>query len=72
MVLRRSRIEGHEELDSQRELEKLTAFVGIVADEPAEGQGTSWVRKERRKCNLWKRLLFDTHERLTYYASRVE
>jgi hypothetical protein len=54
MVLRRSRIEGHEELDSQRELERLTAFVGIVADEPAEGQGTSWVRKECWKCNLWK------------------
>jgi hypothetical protein len=56
MVLRRSRILGHEELDSQREMERLTAFVGIVADEPAEGQGTSWVRNKRWKCNLWKGL----------------
>jgi hypothetical protein len=33
MVLRRSRIEGREELDSQRQLERLTAFVGIVSEE---------------------------------------
>jgi hypothetical protein len=41
MVLRRSSIQGREELDSQREMERLTAFIWIVADEPAEGQGTS-------------------------------
>jgi hypothetical protein len=33
----------HEELDAQSELERLTTFVGIVADDPAAGQGSSWL-----------------------------
>jgi hypothetical protein len=33
VVLRRSRIEGREELDSQTEMERLSAFVGILSDE---------------------------------------
>jgi hypothetical protein len=39
MVLHGNRKERREELDSQRELERLADFVGILADEPAEGQG---------------------------------
>ena len=54
MVLHGTKKEGREELDSQRQMERLIAFVGIVADEPAEGQGTSRVRKERWKRNLLK------------------
>ena len=38
MALHGNSKEGREELDAQREMERLTAFVGIVADEPAEGQ----------------------------------
>jgi hypothetical protein len=72
MVLRRSSIQGREELDSQREMERLTAFIWIVADEPAEGQGTSWVQKERWKCNIRKRLRFDTHEQLPYHPLGAE
>jgi hypothetical protein len=71
MVLRRSSIEGHEELNIQREMERLTAFVGIVADKPAEGQGTSWVQKERWKCNIRKRLRFDTHGHLIYHPAQA-
>ena len=56
MVLHGTRKEGREELDFQRQMERLIAFAGIVADEPAEGQGTSQVRKERSKCNLLKRV----------------
>jgi hypothetical protein len=41
MVLRRSRNERHEELDSQRELERLTAFVGILTPDAGGGQGSS-------------------------------
>jgi len=70
-VLRRSSIEGHEELDIQREMERLTAFVGIVADEPAKGQGTSWVQKEGWKCNIRKRLRFDTQGQLTYHPTQA-
>ena len=44
MVLHGNREEGREELDSQREMERLTGFPGIVADEPADGQGASAVR----------------------------
>jgi hypothetical protein len=32
----------HEELDSQKEMERLTAFVGILADQPVEGQDGAW------------------------------
>jgi len=41
MVLHGNREEGREELDSQREMERLTGFSGIVADGPADGQGAS-------------------------------
>ena len=41
MVLHGNREEGREELDSQREMERLTGFSGIIADEPADGQGAS-------------------------------
>jgi hypothetical protein len=41
MVLHGNRKERREELDSQREMERLTGFSGIVADEPADGQGAS-------------------------------
>jgi hypothetical protein len=43
MVLHGNRKEGREELDSQREMEDLTAFVGIVAEQPVEGQDDAWV-----------------------------
>jgi hypothetical protein len=41
MVLHGDRKGGREELDSQREMERLTGFSGIIADEPADGQGAS-------------------------------
>ena len=41
MVLRLNSIEAHEELDSQREMERLTAFVGLVAEDAGGGQGSS-------------------------------
>jgi len=61
MVLRGNRKEGREELDSQRDMERLTGFSGIVADEPADGQGASWVRlacapaQHRHKRNIRRR-----------------
>jgi len=44
MVLHGNRKERREELDAQREMERLTGFSGIVAEEPADGQGASVVR----------------------------